>query len=302
MTADERESEVARLGGELDSTTDELEGLSVQVQAMTDAHLLNQSRIQELESVKREHLVEISNYKILAQREITLRHQLAQSEHDNKQLNIKAQHLESKIQDLETQQSSLQTELDDKTIKLVMEEEARREDVQRLESKCVDFQSEVTNAHQVVNAFRVLMHHQKSAAELVHSVLDRVPQDTVGIALAPQLNSDGFPVIIMIDQYGSAAMSLEVHVGDVLVIVDGVSTFECPVADVRKLLEGPIGTHVIIQARHPNEDADPYVVSLARGAQNYSLSTSRPGDQSDGAEVIFMFCKPPLLILTSGCP
>lgn len=149
----------------------------------------------------------------------------------------------------------------------------------QLEEERNRLQLDVKDMEVELKAYKVLLKEQRAAVELVYSVIDRAPQDSAGFALEPHMNADGFPVISKIDPLGSAAMSLEVHVGDIITLVDGHSVQDRHIDDVIKSLEGPIGSHVIIQARHPAGDQAPYVVSLARGAQNHSLCT--PGSEDD---------------------
>ena len=175
-------------------------------------------------------------------------------------------------------QTSAQRDLDRTMVNLAMEEEARVRDVRRLEDERSQLQLDLHDMEDELKDYKVLLQEQQVAAELVYSVLDRVPQDSVGFTLEPEPNPEGFPVISKIDKFGSAAMSLEVHVGDVMMLVDGMSVHGRQIRDVVKSLEGPIGTHVIVQARHPDGDQEPYVVSLARGAQNHSLCISRSED------------------------
>ena len=97
-----RQGEIVRLESELDENTMELEVLTEQVQAMTDAHLSNKTKISELESTKHELLRDVSSLKMHQQEEINLRHQLADSKREIQQLNFKIQRLEGQVQDLQT--------------------------------------------------------------------------------------------------------------------------------------------------------------------------------------------------------
>ena len=154
-----------------------------------------------------------------------------------------------------------------------MKEELIKE-VKRLGEKVTSIQVALEDKQAEVSDFKVLLEHQKQAADLVYSMLGQVPQDSVGVTLDSNLTADGFPVVSKIDQYGSAAMSLEMRLGDLIQAVDGIPAQGRPVSDIVQILEGPIGSHVIIQARHP-DDYTSFVVSLARGAQNHSISKSR---------------------------
>ena len=95
--ADERQGKIARLESELDESTMELEGLTEQVRAMTDAHLSSRTKITQLESTKHELLADVKGLQMHQQEEIKLRHQLANAKHEIMQLN-------GRIQDLETAQ------------------------------------------------------------------------------------------------------------------------------------------------------------------------------------------------------
>lgn len=100
--AADRQGEIVRLESELDENTMELEVLTEQLKAMTDAHLSNKTKISELESTKHELLRDLSSLKMHQQEEINLRHQLADSKREIQQLNVKIQGLEGEVQDLQT--------------------------------------------------------------------------------------------------------------------------------------------------------------------------------------------------------
>ena len=277
----EQQGEISRLEKELDSSTAELEELTLSVKEMTDAHVLNRSLISQLESSKHELIADLHSSRLHEQEELKLRHQLAHARHDIKLLTAQVETLAGEANQLQLELKDCQSELDRTTVKLVMEEEARSRDLQRLDGKLLEMARTLEDTQQHVRDMKALLRHQKIAAEVVHSVLDSMPEGSVGISLEAALNSDEFPVVRSVSPYSSAAMSLEIEVGDVLTNVDGVSLHGRKVSEVLEGLRGAIGTHVIVQGTHPDGNKTSYVVSLSRGAQNHSLSMSRPGENYD---------------------
>jgi len=280
-TLNEQRDEISRLESELDSSNAELDELTAQVKMMTDVHISSRSQIAQLESSKHELMADLSSARMHEQEELKLRHQLAHARHDIKRLDAEAEVEAGKVKKLQAELSTSQSELDRTMVKLVMEEEGHIRDVQKHDDKLLEMAQRLEDTRQDLRDMQALLTHQKIAANVVHSMLDQVPDGSVGIAIEGVLNSEGFPVVSSVSQYSSAAMSLEVQKGDVITIVDGVSVHGCKVSEVLQRLRGAIGTHVILQGYHPDSNEAPYVVSLSRGAQNHSLSTSRPGENYD---------------------